>query len=663
MKKLFFLIILITIHPGCAFAQNKTVDSLQKAYQKNKQDTTLVRLLDAKAIRVYLQTNTDSGLLCARQGLAISRRIHYKYGEVRSLANIASYFEAMGDIPGALRITFEVLPRAIQIKDPGTISECYNTLGLAYSKLNDLKKAEENYHKALTVVERANMYQQVIIESNNLSRNFLDQNKLDSALWYTNKAYTLTLEKHLESNIGFLIRNFGIIEFKKGNYAKAINYYNKSAAQIGTKNNHYLQNEDHRRTAEAYQKLNKLDSCIYFAKKAYEEGKLDRNPETIMKTTALLTDVFKTKSDFKSAYEYQQIMLNAKDSLFSQQKTLQVQSLTYNEEQKKHDLETAAIAYQNKVRFYTLLGILGAFILIALILLYANSQRKKANAVLQQRNEQIEAQHKSLEKTLAELKTTQAQLIQSEKMASLGELTAGIAHEIQNPLNFVNNFSEVNTELVEEMEQELDKGNLADARSIAANIKENQQKINQHGKRADFIVKGMLEHSRTSKGEKTPTNINALADEFLKLSYHGLRAKDKNFNAVMTTHFDEKIPKIEVVQQDIGRVLLNLFNNAFYAVSQKKKTADAYYRPEISVTTGLENGYTIIKVKDNGNGIPEAIKDKIMQPFFTTKPAGEGTGLGLSLSYDIVVKGHGGTITADTKGSEFTEFIVSLPLN
>ncbi|HEY4323349.1 MAG TPA: ATP-binding protein [Mucilaginibacter sp.] len=662
MKKSLLFILCLTTFCNFAFAQNKTVDSLQKAYQENKQDTTLVQLLDVKAIRVYLQTNSDSGLLCARQGLAISRRIHYKYGEVRSLANIASYLDAMGDIPGALRITFEVLPQAIQIKDAGTIAECYNTLGLTYSKLNDLKKANENYHKALTVVERAHMYQQIVIENNNLCRNFLDQNKVDSALWYNNKAYTLSLEKHLEGNIGFLIRNFGIIEFKKGNYAKAIDYYNKSVAQIGTKNNHYLQNEDYRRMAEAYQKLNKLDSCIYFAKMAYEEGKLDHNPETIMKTTALLTDVYKSRNDFKSAFEYQQIMLKAKDSLFSQQKTLQVQSLTYNEEQKKRELEAAAIAYQNKVRFYALFAVLGVFVLVAFILLYANSQRKKANLILQQRNEQIETQHKSIEKTLAELKTTQTQLIQSEKMASLGELTAGIAHEIQNPLNFVNNFSEVNTELVEEMELELDKGNLAEARSIATDIKENQQKINQHGKRADFIVKGMLEHSRTSKGEKTLTNINVLADEFLKLSYHGLRAKDKNFNAELLTNFDETLPKVEVVQQDIGRVLLNLFNNAFYAVNQKKKTAGTNYKPQVSVATVSENGHITIKVKDNGNGIPESVKGKIMQPFFTTKPTGEGTGLGLSLSYDIVVKGHNGTIEVDSKENIGSEFKIKLPV-
>jgi len=287
-----------------------------------------------------------------------------------------------------------------------------------------------------------------------------------------------------------------------------------------------------------------------------------------------------------------------------------------------------------------------------------------------QQKEEIEAQRDSLEnqrnnleKTLVELKATQTQLIQSEKMASLGELTAGIAHEIQNPLNFVNNFSEVSVELLDEMDEELDKGDIQEAKAIGADLKQNLQKIKHHGKRADFIVKGMLEHSRTNTGVKQLTDMNVLCDEFLKLSYHGLRAKDKSFNAEMITYFDPKLPKVNVSQQDMGRVMLNLFNNAFYAVNQKLKTARPDYKPEVSVITSTQNGKVTIKVRDNGTGIPEAIKEKIMQPFFTTKPTGEGTGLGLSLSYDMVVKGHGGTINVDTQEGEFTEFTIQIPNN
>ncbi len=662
MKKIFSIAIIFGVCCHFAMAQKNDVDSLQKAYQKNKQDTTLVKLLLEKAIKVYLTANTDSGMIVVKQSLALSRKIHYKNGEVRSLSAIATFLNRSGDLPGALRQTFEVLPQAIAIKDDRVIAQCYNTLGLTYNILKDFKKSLENYRKALAITEKAHLYDLSIVESNNISRAYLDNDKLDSAFFYTQKAYALSLKYNYLTNIGYLIRNLGIIQFKKGHYTKAIDFYNKSIQNIPGHNNHYLLSEDYRRMAEAYQLMNKVDSCTDFAKKAFEEAKLDRNPELILKATSLLTNEFKSQNNYKEAYNYQQLMLKAQDSLFSQQKTLQVQNLTFNEEQRKRELEAAQIAYQNKVRMYTLVAMLVAFVLIASILLFANQKRKKANSLLRQRNAQIETQHKALENTLAELKTTQTQLIQSEKMASLGELTAGIAHEIQNPLNFVNNFAEVNAELTQELKEELRNGNTEEAIAIADNLEQNMGKIQHHGKRADFIVKGMLQHSRTRTGEKQPTNINVLAEEFLKLSYQGLRAKDKSFNAELITHFDPALPKINVVQQDIGRVLLNLFNNAFYATNQKQKTAGADYKPEISVTTSVENRQIIIKVKDNGTGMPDAIKEKIMQPFFTTKPSGEGTGLGLSLSYDMVVKGHGGSIDVDTKDGEFTEFIISLPI-
>ena len=282
---------------------------------------------------------------------------------------------------------------------------------------------------------------------------------------------------------------------------------------------------------------------------------------------------------------------------------------------------------------------------------------------------QVQERTSELKQSLEELKSTQAQLIQSEKMASLGELTAGIAHEIQNPLNFVNNFSDVNSELIEEMQQEIDKDNTAEVKIIASDIKENNSKIIHHGQRADAIVKGMLQHSRISTGQKEPTDINALADEYLRLSYHGLRAKDKSFNASMQTDFDESIGKVNIVPQDIGRVLLNLFNNAFYAVTEKKKKQPKNYEPTVTVTTkaikppptggvgGLE-----IRVKDNGVGIPQKVLDKIFQPFFTTKPTGQGTGLGLSLAYDIVTKEHGGQLKVETKEGEGAEFVIQLPV-
>ena len=300
------------------------------------------------------------------------------------------------------------------------------------------------------------------------------------------------------------------------------------------------------------------------------------------------------------------------------------------------------------------------FGIVWLIVQYRSRLLKKENRILE---EKVSHRTEQLRKSLEDLKSTQSQLIQSEKMASLGELTAGIAHEIQNPLNFVNNFSEVNKELIDELRVERKKEyrDLQSEEDILRDLENNLEKIAHHGKRADAIVKGMLQHSRNNNGQKESTNINALADEYLRLAYHGLRAKDKSFNATLKTDFDETIGNINIVSQDIGRVLLNLINNAFYVVAEKKKQMGNGYEPTVSVSTKKVSDKVFISVQDNGNGIPQKVLDKIFQPFFTTKPTGQGTGLGLSLSYDIV-KAHGGEIKVETKEEDGSKFIIQLPV-
>ncbi|MBK7426825.1 MAG: two-component sensor histidine kinase [Saprospiraceae bacterium] len=313
----------------------------------------------------------------------------------------------------------------------------------------------------------------------------------------------------------------------------------------------------------------------------------------------------------------------------------------------ENEIEQERDEFRTDVKIYSLLAVLLVLLLLSFMLYRNIMQKQKAKL--------------KIETAFEELKATQQQLIQSEKMASLGELTAGIAHEIQNPLNFVNNFSEVSNELIDEMNEILDEGNIKEAKEISQDLKQNLEKINHHGKRADAIVKGMLEHSRVSSGEKIKTDINALCDEYLRLSYHGLRAKDKAFNAAFETNFDPGLPKINVIPQDIGRVLLNLINNAFYAVKMQDLAFphETEYKPTVIVSTKNLGDRIEISVKDNGNGIPEHIKDKIFQPFFTTKPTGQGTGLGLSLSYDIV-KAHGGSISVESQKNAGTTFIINL---
>jgi signal transduction histidine kinase len=352
------------------------------------------------------------------------------------------------------------------------------------------------------------------------------------------------------------------------------------------------------------------------------------------------------------------LLLAAKDSLFSQEKIKQMQNVAFNEQMRQQEIEADKEQYKSRIRLYILIVALIVFITIGAILWQNNLQKQKAFDLL-------EKQKAKTEQTLLELKSTQNQLIQKEKMASLGELTAGIAHEIQNPLNFVNNFSEVSLELVEEIEEELGKVNLLQQEKqyllkLLVDLSQNQEKIHNHGKRADSIVKGMLQHSISHTGEKEPTDINALVEEYLRLSYHGLRAKNKDFNVDFKLEAGPAVGKVEVVPQEIGRVLLNLFNNAFYATAQKKLQLNGQYKPLVIVSTKTIGDKVEIRVRDNGTGIPQAVQQKIFQPFFTTKPTGEGTGLGLSLSYDIITKGYGGELKVDSKEGEYTELTISL---
>ncbi len=379
--------------------------------------------------------------------------------------------------------------------------------------------------------------------------------------------------------------------------------------------------------------------------------------ESVLKDYKLLAELYEKTGDNEKAKEYYKYFIGLQDSILADQS--KYRSISFETEQLMNEKERSItnLESQNKIASLSrnfLIGIATLLLLLAVGIYQRFRFKKKANIVL--------------EKTLDDLKSTQSQLIQSEKMASLGELTAGIAHEIQNPLNFVNNFSEVSNELIDEMKTEFKKGDTEEGFAIADDIKQNLEKVLHHGKRADAIVKSMLQHSSSGSGKKEPTDINALADEYLRLAYHGLRAKDKSFNATMKTDFDESIGNINIIPQDIGRVILNLIYNAFYVVNEKITQNIAGYEPTVEVSTKKEGNKILVSIKDNGNGIHQKIFEKIFQPFFTTKPTGQGTGLGLSLSYDIV-KAHGGEIKVNTKparaGSdgenEGTTFTIELP--
>ncbi|HEY2580835.1 MAG TPA: tetratricopeptide repeat-containing sensor histidine kinase [Mucilaginibacter sp.] len=635
-------------------AQKRGVDSLKKLIADAKEDTTKALLLNELGFR-YVKLNPDSALLLSQQAMLLSRKSNFLTGQEKSFGNQASVFVATRNYPKALSSYLSSLKIYEKGNDRKAIAKNLADIGRVYSYQGDYRQCINYTMKAKAVAETIHEDRLFVIDVNNIGDSYEKLNILDSALFYTQQAYGHALKLNDTDLIGIATNNLGNIYSKINKPLIALNYYHASIPYTTKANNDDAICETTFGMAKVYGQLGKPDSSLYYAKQSIVAGQRSRLPSRILDASQFLTLYFKQRGQLDSALHYQDISVSAKDSLFNQEKNKEVQSLAFAERQRQQDIEVQNAAYQGTVRFYLMVAAIAFLVVVAFILWRNSRKNEKAKRLLRRQKEQIQT-------SLGELEDTQTQLIQSAKMASLGELTAGIAHEIQNPLNFVNNFSDVSMELVDEMQSELGNDNEGDAIAISENIKQNLEKIRHHGKRADNIVKSMLQHSKISTDQKEPTDINAIADEYLRLSYHGLRAADKSFNADMAIQLNDKLPMASVIPQDIGRVLLNLYNNAFYAVNQKAKTAGGDYKAKVELTTLATNNHIEIKVRDNGNGISDAIKEKIMQPFFTTKPAGEGTGLGLSLSYDIVVKGHGGSINVDTKEGEFTEFVVSLPL-
>jgi len=680
MIKILTFAVLLTITCSISVAQNrKAIDSLRRELSTAMQDTS--RVISMQNLAGYYWTyKTDSALFFAQSALELARQIKFAKGESLALSALGLINASLGNATKSLELHLKALKVAEQNNLNGfEKASAYLHSGAGYADAGD-------YSKALSYMERSKR----IFDSlhNNfmsqiswmwISFTYLSMNQPDSAMKYAQLAYDEMIRDNGHYSVEAttnILNALASAHAKKGNTQLALNYFRQSLAYSGE--SHGIRAMIYQDIAKLYQQTNKPDSAIVYAKRSLEEAQKGAFYQNIMEASSLLAELYDQKN-YQMAFQYSKTAAAAKDSLISIGKRNAYKNLTdFDEKERQYEIETATASYQNKVKLYSLLAGLGVFLVIAFILYRNSRKQKEANAILQKQKQEIETQKKNVEGTLEQLKSTQAQLIQSEKMASLGELTAGIAHEIQNPLNFVNNFSEVNKEMLEELKAERLKQKAERDEQTEAQIIEdviaNEEKINHHGKRADAIVKGMLQHSRSSSGVKEPTDINALADEYLRLAYHGLRAKDKSFNATMKTDFDNTIGKINIVPQDIGRVLLNLFNNAFYAVSEKQKSGDENYKPLVTVATKspslLETparlsysggGWVEVIVSDNGNGIPQKIVDKIFQPFFTTKPTGQGTGLGLSLSYDII-KAHGGEIKVETKEGEGSEFVFNLPI-
>ena len=654
MRYLIFITILLTFSIS-SFGQDSAQWAMKKNIDSFVQKFELEKDLDVRSDMLG-RLNSSSGVEAdplylldfAAKIYKISQKNNDRNAEATAWTYYGQAYRLMGNYTKALECHYKSIAIATKFGNKSQIAFSYNQLGHIYKDREENDKAIEIYRIALFFSEVARGKIVKAAPLMNLGSVYLNEGKLDSSIYYSNRAlevYHLTSENQ---NI-FIPSIFGDLggAYSRMNKKKEAEKYFQRAFAIVTKSDYKnikLKQGVFFTIAEHFRRNQQLDSCLYNAKMANAAVENTVFSYLMTKPAKMLSEIYDGKNA-DSTVKYLKIYLKTNEVINSTRVTQQLQVMAFEEEQRKLELEQARKEAQVRLKIYFLIAGLLLVSLFGLLMFRNNKQKQKINA--------------KLENTLTNLQATQKQLVQSEKMASLGELTAGIAHEIQNPLNFVNNFADLNMELIDELQQELKTGNTEEAIAISNDIKDNEQKINHHGKRADAIVKGMLQHSNSGSGKKEPTDINALADEYLRLSYHGLRAKDNSFNATTKTDLDESIGNINIIPQDIGRVLLNLINNAFYVVNEKSKQHIEGYEPTVSLSTRMLRDKVEIKVADNGNGISQKILDKIFQPFFTTKPTGQGTGLGLSLSYDIV-KAHGGELKVETKEGEGTTFTIEL---
>lgn len=650
MKK-FLCLLAIILGVKTTFSQNKVAEAVARG-----SDSILNLLIKEKDpyrktshIIAFYSTSIDGFPLLL---LDLSRKLFTAAKKNNDLYIESAAYSAAGQgyrLTGNYVRALEYHRRAVELSEK---TGDKSLLGFALNQMAHIYKDRLENEKALSIYKEALRLNDIDDrESNwypcmNLGVVFLNIGKYDSALYYSMEALRRDTRMEAFGNKSLIYSTIAGIYGRTNKIDSALKYFKLSLSlALHVSSPRYL-NITYTNVADYHFFNGQYDSASHYYKKAINAVVGTELSHMVLRPAKKLTDYYQD-INADSTVKYWKVYSNANDSLNSVRINQQLQMLTFEEEQRKKDIEIAKQAYQNKIRIGLLVVGLSIFLITALILYRNNRTKQKANA--------------KLEMALTELKSTQSQLIQSEKMASLGELTAGIAHEIQNPLNFVNNFSEVSNELVDEMKTLLNKGEYAEVNAIADDIQQNLLKITHHGKRADAIVKGMLQHSRSGTGQKEMTDINALCDEYLRLSYHGLRAKDSSFNAVFETHFDTTIGSIKVVPQEIGRVLLNLLNNAFYVVNEKSRRGIEGYAPKVVIRTEKIGDSVRIEVVDNGMGIPDSIREKIFQPFFTTKPTGHGTGLGLSLSYDII-KAHGGELIVNSEVGERTVFKIILPL-
>jgi two-component system, NtrC family, sensor kinase len=654
-----FLLLLLCCH--AALAQQSLTDSLRARLAQPLPDTARVLLLDQLG-RSLMYSQPGEALKYAQEGLALAKAAQFKRGEARLLNRKGIVLRLIGRYDQALEAHLAAAQLAEANHDTEALARSYNGMGIVYSERKDSRRAIDYFQKTRAIATQRTDNELQRLALSNIGSDYARLNQLDSALHYTRAAYNLTRQVNAaDAQIELL--TLGNIYKRMKTYPLALSYYRQSIPASLALANYSTLSLTYLEMAEVFRAQNRLDSAIIYAKKSLALAQTANLPDNIRSAGTLLAALYEP-TDARQAITYLKLAAVAKDSLESADKIRQFQQIEFGETLRQQELQQAEAMYRSRLTQYLLMGIVAACLVVAGLLYRANRQQQRANKTLERQRNETETQREKAEKALADLTTTQTQLIQKEKLASLGELTAGIAHEIQNPLNFVNNFADVSVELMDELTGELTRGDTDEVQAIAHDIRQNLQRISQNGQRASNIVRGMLEHARTDSGDRQPTDINALASEYLRLAYQAQRTRYTDFVCQLDTDFAPDLPLVTATAPDIGRVLLNLFTNAFYALREQANAqpAGATYTPTLQVRTYRTNGQVAVQVTDNGTGMTEAARQKIFQPFFTTKPTGEGTGLGLSLSYDIVTKGHNGTLTAESQPGTGSTFIMALPV-
>jgi signal transduction histidine kinase len=650
------------------FAQDQAIaDSLALEYRKATNDSLKLELLTGMS---YNETrDLKKGLVYAEELISLSKKLGNSTYLRRGYFLKGTKKRATGELEEALEAYFKSAEIAKATHHLIAEGECYVAVADVYSSANNHPTAKDYYKKAIIILRQSNDSVRLASALINAGDELRKIEKYDSAFVYFNESLVIVNKIDYVSGKGYSLGGLGMVYAGMGKYDLAEKNL-VQAIKILEETEDYSPVCDYLISmANVYMHKGAHQAALNSVRRSLQLAEQLNQKEQIANASLKLSELYEKTSNPSEALKYYRKHVTYRDSLNNLETVNKMNDLRRDFEMKQNKAELDLIneQKQNKTRLSLYLAIMLSLAIIMLgILVNNNRNKQKAYKNLALQKQEIDQQKAKAQDALTELQFTQKQLIQSAKMASLGELTAGIAHEIQNPLNFVNNFSEVSVELLNELKEgtvnKLSASEKAGADEIINDLADNLKKISDHGKRADSIVKGMLQHSRTSTGKKEPTDINALADDYLRLSYHGVRAKDKEFNVGIKTDFDNRIGKIEIVPQDIGRVLLNLYNNAFYAVKQKSKEGNGAFKPLVSVTTKKLGSKIELSIKDNGAGIPQKLLDKIFQPFFTTKPAGQGTGLGLSLSYDVI-KAYGGEVKVETKEGEFAEFIIHLPIS